>query len=690
MRILLSLFLIPLCASAEDDIVRVEVKAASTLQQRRDDSAGRVIVSRDELLRYGDSTLADSLRRQPGVTVNGGQVQLRGLGGGRTQFLLNGEPAPPGFSPDSLAPELVERIEILRSASADSSTQGIAGSINVVLRRSAARTRSLATLAGRQAGAGWSPEASFDLARPGEDFSGNLTLQAGRGNNALADSVAERTPLAERLTAEENFSVTERVGAAPRMNWTFGGGMKVAWQGLLDHVHNHNRGTARETALRGPSSEFPISGYSADARTDIARSDIEAGHRFGESARIDWKAGLAHNKRNSDYTFTGGNPEGRALWLRHVVSSAADDGASTSGKLRFGGGGSHALAAGWDGSVARRGEWRWQQDANAAGEPLGELDQRYSARVRRVAMYVQDEWSASAGIDAYLGLRWEGLRTLTNGHGLADVGSRSGVWSPVAHLLWRLPGSRDQLRLGLARSYKAPDTRDLVPRRFTVNNGNGPANPDVQGNPALQPELAWGADAAFESYFGKESMFSIATYYRRIDNAIQAVLFEDKGKWVSTPSNIGGASSRGLEFDGRLALGGGTSARLGLSRNWSHVDSVPAPGNRLGGQVPLAVNAGLDFRFGGGTSAGMNWNLQKGGLTHTSIPQWSGRSSERRLDAHAACLLRPGLTVRVTASNALRSGTRSTQVFEDGRQDTLREVTGRGERIFRLSAEVAL
>lgn len=690
MRILLSMFLVPLCASAADDVVRVEVKAASTLQQRRDDSAGRVVVSRDELLRYGDSTLADTLRRQPGVTVNGGQVQLRGLGGGRTQFLLNGEPAPPGFSPDSLAPELIERIEILRSASADSSTQGIAGSINLVLRRSAGRARSLATLAGKDSGSGWSPEASFDLSRPGDDYSGNVTIQAARGKSASESSIFDSTSTARRLTAEQNFSASERLGLVPRLSWKFDGETKMAWQGLLDHSRNRNRGTAREIALFGDSSDFPLNAYSADARTDIARSDIEASHRFGDANRIDWKAGLAHNRRDSDYIFNGNSVAGDALWLRHVTSSAADDGASSSGKLRFGGSGVHALAAGWDGSVVRRAEWRRQEDASAAGAPLGELDQRYTARVRRFAMYAQDEWTVSPGFDAYLGLRWEGLRTLTNGRDLADVSSTSSVWSPVAHLLWRLPGSRDQLRLGLARSYKAPNTRDLVPRRFTVNNGNGPANPDVQGNPALRPELAWGIDAAYESYFSKDSMFSVAAYHRRIANVIQSLLFEDKGKWVATPSNIGGAVTQGLELDARLALGAGSMARLGVTRNWSHVDSVPAPGNRLGEQVPLTINAGLDFRFSAGATAGFNWNLQKGGLAHVSVSQWRWQSTERRLDLHATWPLRPGLTLRATASNALKPDTRNTQLFEDGRHDALREVTGSGQRTFKLAAEVAL
>lgn len=690
MRIFLSLFFIPLCAAGQTDMVRVEIQASGPAQQRRDDVAGRVVVARDELMRYGDTTLADTLRRQPGVALSGGQVQLRGLGGGRTQFLLNGEPAPPGFSPESLAPELVERIEILRSASADSSTQGIAGSINIVLRRSSGRARSQLALGAKQTGAAWAPEASIDFSHPGDGYTGSLALRAARENAAGGERIVERSGLSERHTLNHDFAAIERVGLVPRLNWKFDGGSKLAWHGLLDHSRNRNRGSAQESALRGDASEFPLNAYHAEARTSIGRSDVEGSYRLGGASSIDWKAGVARNRRKSDYVFVGSSEAGRALWSRHVLASAADNGVSSSGKLRLAGDNGHVLAAGWDGSLARRAEGRRQDDADAAGAPLGMLDQQYTARVRRFAAYVQDEWTVSAQVEAYLGLRWEGLRTLTNGRDMADVSSSSSVWSPVAHLLWRLPDSRDQVRVGMARSYKAPNTRDLVPRRFTVNNGNGPTNPDVQGNPSLRPELAWGLDVAYERYFGKDSMLSLTAYQRRIANVIQPVLFKEKAKWVATPTNIGSASTRGLELDWRVTQADGTSLRLALARNWSRVDSVPAPGNRLGEQLPLTVNAGIDIRIGASLRAGLNWNLQGESLAHTSATQWSGRGAERRLDLHATWLLRPGLTLRAAATNALRADVRSSQLYKDERREISREVTGTGQRAFRIAAEFSL
>jgi len=678
-------------AAADDAITRVEVSAPAPLQQRRDDGAGRIVVTRDELLRHGDATVADTLRRQPGVAVNGGQVQLRGMGG-RTQFLIDGDPAPPGFSPDNLAPELIERVEILRSASADSGGQGIAGTINIVLRRTATRLRTAATLVNEHSAAGWSPGATLDISRPGEPWSGTLAAQVNRTRRATRTTVAEQTPAGERSTAERDDGVAERFALVPRLNWKSGDGATLAWNGLLDMSRGANAGNAHETASRGGASAYPRNGYSLDARTVIARSDIGGTRRLGGDARIEWKAGVAHNRREGDYRFTGRDQAGAALWRRHVLSTARDDSATSSGKVRFGAAGRHALTAGWDGTLSRRDETRRQQDSDMAGTPLGGLDQQYTARVRRLALYAQDEWSPAPTLDVSAGLRWEGLRTLTDGRDLADVTSRSGVWSPVAHLLWRVPGGRDQVRLALARTYKAPETRDLVPRRYTVNNGNGPTNPHVQGNPALRPELAWGIDAAYEMYFARAGMVSVAGYGRRIADVILSRLFQDGTDWVSSPRNGGRAGTHGIEVDGRLNVGPGVVARLTLARNWSRVEAVPGPDNRLGEQTPFTANAGLDYRLGPGTAAGFNWNVQAGGTSRTSLTQWSERGTLRRLDLYGSWQPRPGVTLRATATDLLDATTHNALRYADGDgvQRATREATGSGGRLLRLAAEFAL
>ena len=61
---------------------------------------------------------------------------MRGLGGGYTQILIDGEPAPRGFSLDELSPEQIERVEILRAPTAETGARAIGGTINIVTRGS--------------------------------------------------------------------------------------------------------------------------------------------------------------------------------------------------------------------------------------------------------------------------------------------------------------------------------------------------------------------------------------------------------------------------------------------------------------------------------------------------------------------------------------------------------------------------
>jgi outer membrane receptor for ferrienterochelin and colicin len=105
-------------ASTTAEPAKVEVKAkAEDHDPRRDDTAGKTVIRQDEIMKYGDTSVYDVLKRAPGVTVVDNTIRMRGLAG-YTQVLVNGQRPPPGFSMDALAPDQIERIEIIRAASA--------------------------------------------------------------------------------------------------------------------------------------------------------------------------------------------------------------------------------------------------------------------------------------------------------------------------------------------------------------------------------------------------------------------------------------------------------------------------------------------------------------------------------------------------------------------------------------------
>ena len=461
---------------------------------------------------------------------------MRGLGAGYTQILINGDPAPPGFSIESMAPEMIERIEIMRSATAEYSMQAVAGSINLVLRKGASRAEREWKLGSGRVDERWNPSASLRIADKSPGFAYAVTGALDRTADDTSPLTTERAfgrqgqVLALRRMQSRNASSVNKASLSPRLNWTLDNGDSVTWLTLLDWYRTGFDGASQETLVLGAASDYPRNRITSQARIVSARSDVSWAHSFGQAGKLTTRLGLNHSRRDTDYAFQGSGSDEVPLLLRAVISNAIDDSVTSSGKYLARLAAGHALSVGWDGSAIRRSEARRQRDTFFAGGQPYALDEDYTADVGRLAVFAQDEWDMTQQLQMYAGVRWEGLRTATEGRTLPQVQTRSSVWSPVAQLLWKLPGTaRDQLRLALARTYKAPTTRNLVPRRYTVNNANSATNPDFQGNPALRPELAWGLDAAYEHYFGKSGVASMSAFARRISDV--TVQQSELAKW---------------------------------------------------------------------------------------------------------------------------------------------------------------
>ena len=123
----------------------VVVQAEIAYRDRTDDIAPTLVYDLEYFQRFEPNTVGDMLKRVPGVGFVGSDimeydgVQLRGLGGGYTQVLINGKKVPGAgddrsFYVDRIPAEMVDHIEIKRSASANRSGDAMAGAINIVLR----------------------------------------------------------------------------------------------------------------------------------------------------------------------------------------------------------------------------------------------------------------------------------------------------------------------------------------------------------------------------------------------------------------------------------------------------------------------------------------------------------------------------------------------------------------------------
>jgi outer membrane receptor protein involved in Fe transport len=247
--------------------------------------------------------------------------------------------------------------------------------------------------------------------------------------------------------------------------------------------------------------------------------------------------------------------------------------------------------------------------------------------------------------------------------------------SPLLQSLYKWSATR-RLRGALSRTYKTPSMPELIPRRYTIDNGNSQTNPDTQGNPRLRPERAWGLDAGLEQDIGGGA-WSASVYRRRIDDVNVPQLFEDHGRWVRAPANQGRADVWGVALDVKAALTPQWTVRANVARDWSKVAAVPGPDNRLARQAPRSAGAGVDYRWSEALTLGADMAWQGGGWARESALYAFDAASTRKLDVHASWRVDSATRFKLSGANLLHRDALYGAVYRDsGGARLLSERTG--------------
>jgi outer membrane receptor protein involved in Fe transport len=663
----------PADKAKDKPIQRVEVKgAAANYDPRRDDTASKTVLSAEEIRKYGDDNIFDVLKRAPGVTVTDKTIRMRGLGAGYTQILVNGDRPPPGFSLDALTPDQIERIEVIRAASAEYSMQAIAGTINIVLRKVVAKpqrdvrlnaARSPLQRSGTVSGTWGEKVGNLSYFVNGSAFGGHNEFHS-RG----ADSLTQPDGLATqaRVSNYRGGGAYRGIVVFPRLNWkvddanelNLAAGMQAsshAWSGFShndnlvgafgdpDWIDMPGRSSGDQWTMRGEIGWIAkVGGGKLDLNLSGERSRDD-----NDNATDYFSAARAHHLLRDWDTVV----RPRRIAFRGKFTRALFDG--------------HSLAAGVDASRQRNDDTRDRRDQQDDA-PETRVVESFRPEVARVAAFVQDEWSVTKQLSVYAGGRWEGVRTDSG-----ETASRSHVLGPVAQTLYKFPDkSGRQVRLALTRTYKAPTVDQLTARRY-LSALNTRFSPDSSGNPGLKPELANGIDVAFEQYWPEGGMVAVSGAQRLITDYIRTRLdLDPDGRWIYRPLNDGGARVRSLEAELKLPLrrvsaaAAGVDLRASVTRNWSAVDVVPGPGNRLDGQTPMSANFGLDYRRDK-LSLGASMAYQEGGWVRISDAQSRRQHTRRDMDAYAAWKLDAHLQLRFTLNNILGMDSASESFYED-------------------------
>ncbi len=704
---------------------RIEVTGgrADDTAERRRSTAAKIVIGREEIDKFGDSTLGEVLRRLPGVTTpgapgRGGPPRLRGLGGGYTQILIDGQRIPPGFSVESLTPEQIERIEILRAPTAETGARAIAGTINIITREGFRRRLNDLRMGFGAENGTVSPGVNWTHNDSKGPLTYNVSGSVFRGhrkdssvNDTRDEDVATGATLREQIERTASESRRTGLNLSGRLAWRLGeSGDTLALMPTLFHSMAESR---RDFSLAQPIGSLPPLYDSGDSHTDSAfttgRLNLMWRQRLGGS-RLELNAGAGGWRSRSDTQREEFTTGGGSTPVRTIVDSARtrQQSANLNAKLSTllgsapvgraaaaaGPGGStpgeHSLVTGAELEAQRRTETRTTLQN---GSPLlTDFGDNLQASSTRLAVYAQDEWAINANWAAHAGLRWEGIATRGDAaDGSARPENRSSVATPLLHAVWKPdPRGRDQVRVSLTRSYKSPDLGNLIARpsistRYPAAGANTPTAPDRAGNPDLRPEVALGLDVAVERYLEAGGILSANLFSRRISDLMRSVTTLETVSWspvqryVARMQNIGDALTQGVELEAKFrldqALPGAprVEMRSNLSLFRSKVDGVPGPDNRLDSQAKATANIGADYRIRGTPlTLGGNVNWVPGYRTQLSAEQVTTTPGKRVWDAFALWTFNPAMGLRVLGSNLSPRDYTSSNSLELG---NLREVS---------------
>ncbi len=615
-------------ASTSDAAVQLDtlvVQGEIAYRDRADSAAPVLSYDLEYFQRFEPSTVGDMIKRVPGAVfvsdvLEYDAVQLRGLAPGYTQILINGKKVPGAgddrsFWVDRIPAELVDRIEILRSNSANRSGDAVAGAINIVLRDAHAFEGSYlraglmhyddgevqptygAVTSGEALGghllAGFSVQDRYNPkikrsdrfnnpddrelvsfedqtdTRDGQDYSGNVSYSADIG-----DSV--------RLALDGFYVKTDREQVEVSREVEFDDGETIVADvpglGEVDQT-NWGLGLELQVDMAGGATEFDF---------DHARFEDNSVESEEEIASIDGVWDSAEGERLA----IDASDRETSLKLAHQRPLGAAE-------MEFG--------------IDYRSKKRdllytyFEFEAEAEGDPvLYELDTVIGSLIEeeRLDPYLMFSGRADR-------LAWEaGLRYETTDSDIesSQDGESSAVRKdynellPSVHLKWDL-SERNRLSLSLARSLRRPNFNDIIPATLEGEFGDN----DFLGNPQLDPETANGIDFGIERRLGRNGIVGFNLFYRDVNDLIELVntgvpsedaldsyeddveeYMEENGvdeetareavpfepdSFVFSPANVGDGRVYGAEFDLSTPLTSLGLENTGVFLNYSWLKS---------------------------------------------------------------------------------------------------------------------
>lgn len=586
----------------------------------------------DYFQRFEPLTAGDALKRVPSVTflsdvLESDGARMRGLDPAYTQILINGERVPGAgddrsFFVDRIPAELIDRVEIVRSPSANRSGDAVAGAINII-------TRDALSLDGGYVRAGAIllndnvAKGTFGVVWGGQVGPGRLLIGGsvqGRRNPKEKTSWRYDEPGAELNNIEVQSDIRDGVDYSANASYDVdlaGGqltlnGVFVRTDRLQYETSTEYNEGVRDEAHISTTNLNPLDiltdNYSLSARYKRRMLGGETTLRLGYAAIRD-----DQYEYEDETTFDDDDipfPDDDAFESSRTQSLIEDNewSASVAHKMDLGAAklelGLQYVDKTRDTSILET-EFELEDlpDAPAARPPIGPYDPYEPADggLNRITEQRLDPYVMLSGTSGPLhwegGLRYEHTKVTITDETVSDDERRSNVdygeLLPSINVRYALTPA-DRITASIARTVRRPNFNWLSPALLDGEYGDN----DFLGNPNLKPETAWGADLGFEHRIGRRGVVGVNVFYRRIDDLQELVntgeysdeaqdnyddaiddgatpeeAAEELTSFVLTPANVGAGKVWGIEFDLSTPLDFINMPNTGVFLNYSWLDS---------------------------------------------------------------------------------------------------------------------
>jgi outer membrane receptor protein involved in Fe transport len=605
----------------------VVVQGEIVYRNRTEDTAPVLSYDLEYFQRFEPLTVGDMLKRVPSVAfvsdvLEYDGAQLRGLDPGYTQILINGKKVPGAgddrsFFVDRIPAELVERVEVVRSSSANRSGDAVAGALNIVLRDAYEFDGAYLRAGALRFDDGEIKETYGGVASGefgGGRLLGGFNVQ-GRYNPKQKNSVRFEEPGGDFVDREDQSDVRDGTDYSANASYTreIGTG-KLSLSGLYvvtdrtqteDSIeYNDPASTSRDNLLSVNRQVVQIDQDTLTLGANYAfdmldgRTDLDFGHSSFSEDQFDTEEEVGYDDDDTPPSFDENEGERTLTHTKDVENSFSFSHQRPLGDAQ--------MEFGVD-FVDKKRETVLQTsevDTDVEGAPLPAYAEfeRTSSRIdeTRIDPYLMLS-GRSGAVSWETGLRYE----TTDVDVRYDEDSASNDYAallPSAHLKWDL-SEQDRLGFSLARTVRRPNFSFVLPLLLEEEYGDN----DFQGNPLLDPEYAWGVDLGFERRLGRRGVIGVNVFYRDVKDLIEIVntgepsatalddfeddvedfLDENPGATPATPgypqfdpdsfvytaANVGDGYVYGVEFDLSTPLTAIGLPDTGVFLNYSWLDS---------------------------------------------------------------------------------------------------------------------